>query len=109
MRGKAGWRWPKTLWVPKIRHSSDAGGGALRRTLRCRERKVPGTPGGRMHPEMLRQLINQHNRETIARVQEDRLASRISRALRSQRRHGQVAGHDNYAIPAIPDFVDGSL
>jgi hypothetical protein len=62
-----------------------------------------------MHPEMLRQLINQHNRETIARVQEDRLASRISRALRSQRRHGQVAGHDNYAIPAIPDFVDGSF
>jgi hypothetical protein len=61
-----------------------------------------------MHPEILRQLIEQRSRETQARAEENRLVRQL-RSLRSQRRNGLVAGHDAYAIPAIPDYVDGSF
>jgi hypothetical protein len=62
-----------------------------------------------MHPEILRQMIDQRSRETQARAEENRLARQLLRSLRSQRRDGLAAGHDGYAIPAIPDYVDGSF
>jgi hypothetical protein len=61
-----------------------------------------------MHPEILRQIIEQRSRESQARAAEGRLANQLLRALRSQRRHGSPITSD-YAIPAIPDFVDGSF
>jgi hypothetical protein len=61
-----------------------------------------------MHPEILRQIIEQRSRESQARAAEGRLANQLIRALRSQRRHGSPITSD-YAIPAIPDFVDGSF
>jgi hypothetical protein len=61
-----------------------------------------------MHPEILRQIIEQRSRESQARAAEGRLANQLIRALRSQRRHGSPIAND-YAIPAIPDFVDGSF
>ena len=61
-----------------------------------------------MHPEILRQIIEQRSRESQARAAEGRLANQLLRALRSQRRHGSAITSD-YAIPAIPDFVDGSF
>jgi hypothetical protein len=61
-----------------------------------------------MHPEIIRQLIEQNNRETRARAQENRIARDLMRALRLQRRNAAV-DHHGYHIPAIPDYVDGSF
>jgi hypothetical protein len=62
-----------------------------------------------MHPEILRQMIEQHSRETQARAKEERLARTITHTLRLRRRNGYVASSDAYAIPTIPDYVDGSF
>ena len=62
-----------------------------------------------MHPEILRQMIEQNTRETHARAHENRIARDLLRALRSQRRNASAAGRDEYHIPAIPDYVDGSF
>jgi hypothetical protein len=59
-----------------------------------------------MHPEILRQLIEQRTRETQARVQEQRL-SRIFRYASKRRQHGISAS--DYELPPIPDYVDGSF
>jgi hypothetical protein len=61
-----------------------------------------------MHPEILRQIIEQRSRESQARAQEVRRARQLRHALRAQRRNGS-ANADGYAIPAIPDYVDGSF
>jgi hypothetical protein len=56
-----------------------------------------------MHPEFLRELTSQHHREMRARAQENALA-RMLRAVR----HGSKAA-DEFVVPAIPDYVDGSF
>jgi hypothetical protein len=56
-----------------------------------------------MHPEFLRELTSQRNREMRARAQESALA-RMLRAVR----HGTKAP-DEFVVPAIPDYVDGSF
>jgi hypothetical protein len=62
-----------------------------------------------MHPEMLRQIIEQRSRETLARADRNRLAMQLIRTLRAQRRNGTTTPSDSYAIPAIPDYVDGTF
>ena len=58
-----------------------------------------------MHPEFLRELTNQRGREMREQAQRARLA----RMIRSSRR-GRARPEDNkIAIPAIPDYVDGSF
>jgi len=59
-----------------------------------------------MHPEMLRQLIEARSRETQNRARQDHLVRQLVRAQRAHRHNG-LTGDD--AIPAIPDYVDGSF
>jgi hypothetical protein len=59
-----------------------------------------------MHPEILRQLTEQRNLEAQTRAQRDRLAKQL---LRSLRHHSSAADSNVYAIPAIPDYIDGSF
>jgi hypothetical protein len=61
-----------------------------------------------MHPEILRQMIEQHTREAQARAKDERLARTTVHGLRLRRRNGSAAS-DAYPIPAIPDYVDGSF
>ena len=58
-----------------------------------------------MHPEILRQMSIQRGQELQQRAHRARLA-RI--AIRG-RRHGRGLPDDDFVIPAIPDFVDGSF
>ena len=63
-----------------------------------------------MHPEIARELTAQRGREMRAQARQAtavRAASRLRRALR----HGTGGHHaaDELAIPAIPDYVDGSF
>ena len=57
-----------------------------------------------MHPEILSQLAVQRGQEMRARA---RQASLARMAIRG-RRHGHRRP-DDFAIPAIPDYVDGSF
>ena len=60
-----------------------------------------------MHPEILRQLADQRRREMRARARQvtlARLATRIGR-----RGHRLPDEADEFVIPAIPDYVDGSF
>jgi hypothetical protein len=59
-----------------------------------------------MHPEILREITSQRGRELRTQAHEARMA-RMFRALR----HGASARHeaDEFVVPAIPDFVDGSF
>ena len=57
-----------------------------------------------MHPEILRELINQRGRE----MREQAHRARLARMIRSSRR-GRARPGDEIAIPAIPDYVDGSF
>jgi hypothetical protein len=58
-----------------------------------------------MHPEILRQLTAQRGREMRAQARQARL---VRMAIRG-RRHGLELPDDDFAIPAIPDYVDGSF
>ena len=58
-----------------------------------------------MHPEILRAMNDQRGRELRERAHRSRLAKM---AIRS-RRHGRDLPDDDFVIPAIPDFVDGSF
>jgi hypothetical protein len=60
-----------------------------------------------MHPEILRELNAQRTRELRDRAHQASLARSVSRALRGLRRHAHPA--DELAVPAIPDYVDGSF
>ena len=63
-----------------------------------------------MHPEILRELSAQRGREMQARAQRaslTRAASRVRRALR--RGTGGSGGAEDFVLPAIPDYVDGSF
>ena len=57
-----------------------------------------------MHPEFLRELSAQHGRELQAGAHQARLARILNRA-------GRRSAHaeDDFVLPAIPDFVDGSF
>jgi len=58
-----------------------------------------------MHPEILRELSVQRGRELRERAHRSRLARM---AIRS-RRHGRDLPDDDFVVPAIPDYVDGSF
>jgi hypothetical protein len=59
-----------------------------------------------MHPDVMRELIDQRGRELRSQVGQARLASSLRKALR-RRRHGGAA--DTFVAPAIPDYVDGTF
>jgi hypothetical protein len=63
-----------------------------------------------MHPEILRELTSQRGREIRAQAQQAMLARAVRRTLRA-RRHGNGTPDeaDEFAVPAIPDYVDGSF
>jgi hypothetical protein len=58
-----------------------------------------------MHPEILRELNAQHNRELRERAHQ----ARIARTLRAIRRGTGPAEAGQFDIPDIPDYVDGSF
>ena len=57
-----------------------------------------------MHPEILRELTAQRGREMRDRAHRAALVRIASRA----RRRG-VAETDEFVVPAVPDYVDGSF
>jgi hypothetical protein len=59
-----------------------------------------------MHPEILRAINTQRGRELRDRAHRARLARF---AIRSRRQHGHDLPDDDFAVPAIPDYVDGSF
>jgi hypothetical protein len=63
-----------------------------------------------MHPEMLAQIIQDRGRDMQARAAEDRLARGLFKARRARRRGDQQhTEQDSFVMPAIPDYVGGSL
>ena len=58
-----------------------------------------------MHPEILRAMNDQRGRELRERAHRARL---VRMAIRS-RRHGRDLPDDDFVVPAIPDYVDGSF
>ena len=58
-----------------------------------------------MHPEILRELNAQRGRELRDRAHRARLA----KMARGSRRHGRDLPDDDFVIPVIPDYVDGSF
>jgi hypothetical protein len=60
-----------------------------------------------MHPEILRELHAQHNRELRERANRASLARTVRRTLRALRRGTHSDGE--FVVPAIPDYVDGSF
>ena len=59
-----------------------------------------------MHPDILRELSSQRGRE----MREQAHRARLARMIRKSRRHGRdLPPDDEIAIPAIPDYVDGSF
>jgi len=58
-----------------------------------------------MHPEILREMSAQRGRDLRERAHRGRLARM---AIRS-RRHGRDLPDDDFVVPAIPDYVDGSF
>lgn len=66
-----------------------------------------------MHPEILRELSAARGRELQARARQAMLARTASRVRRALRR-GTVPsnlpdGAEEFVLPAIPDYVDGSF
>jgi hypothetical protein len=62
-----------------------------------------------MHPEILRELHSQRNRDLQQRAHKAQLARTVRRTLRAMRRGTHVAEADEFVVPAIPDYVDGSF
>jgi hypothetical protein len=63
-----------------------------------------------MHPEILRELTSQRGREMRDQAHRAGLVRMASRARRA-RRHG-LSGPgetDEFVVPAVPDYVDGSF
>jgi hypothetical protein len=58
-----------------------------------------------MHPEILRQINDQRGRELRERAHRSRLVRTVIRS----RRHGRDLPDDDFVVPAIPDYVDGSF
>jgi hypothetical protein len=62
-----------------------------------------------MHPEILRELTAQHGRDLRERAHRAHRARTAIQALRAMRRGAHVAEADEFVVPAIPDYVDGSF
>ena len=60
-----------------------------------------------MHPEILRELTSQRGREMRDRAHRAALVRIASRARRARRRG--LAETDEFVIPAVPDYLDGSF
>ena len=58
-----------------------------------------------MHPEILRAMNDQRGQEMRERAHRSRLARMAIRG----RRHGRDLPDDDFVVPAIPDYVDGSV
>ena len=58
-----------------------------------------------MHPEILRLMNDQRGHEMRARAHQARLA----RMIKSARRGHGVDQADDFVLPPIPDYVDGSF
>jgi hypothetical protein len=57
-----------------------------------------------MHPDMMRELMNQRAAETRARAHEARLAQAARKLARARRDLAEVSRM--FAVPEIPDYVD---
>jgi hypothetical protein len=62
-----------------------------------------------MHPEFLRQMIQQRDLEMRARAEHNRIVRQFIQNIRQQRRNGSVANRDAQVVAAVPDYVDGSF
>ncbi len=62
-----------------------------------------------MHPEILRELTSQRGREMRERAHQGMLARMAGKARRARRRGLSGPGEDEFVVPAIPDYVDGSF
>jgi hypothetical protein len=63
-----------------------------------------------MHPEILRELAAQRSREMRDRAHYALLVRTASKARRARRRGLTGSGDaDEFAVPVIPDYVDGSF
>ena len=58
-----------------------------------------------MHPEILRAMNAQRSREMQERAHQSRLARMAIRG----RRHRRNLPDDDFVVPAVPDYVDGSF
>jgi uncharacterized MAPEG superfamily protein len=61
-----------------------------------------------MHPEILRELNAQRGRDLRQRADRAQLARTAGKGRRAARRHARDAA-DAFAVPVIPDYVDGSF
>ena len=57
-----------------------------------------------MHPDMMRELMNQRAVETRARAHKARLAQATRKLARARRDLAEVSR--TFAVPEIPDYVD---
>ena len=62
-----------------------------------------------MHPEILREMYAQRSRDLQEIAHQAVLARTVSRALRALRHGTGVAKADEFVMPAVPDYVDGSF
>ena len=58
-----------------------------------------------MHPEIYRAMSDQRGQE----LRESAHRSRLARMARRGRRHGRDLRDDDFVVPAVPDYVDGSF
>jgi hypothetical protein len=58
-----------------------------------------------MHPEIMRELTAQHNRDLRDRAHR----AHVARTLRGLRRGRRLDEADEIVVPSIPDYVDGSF
>ena len=58
-----------------------------------------------MHPEILRAMSDQRGQEMRDRAHRSRLARMAIRG----RRHRRNLPDDDFVVPAVPDYVDGSF
>jgi len=62
-----------------------------------------------MHPEFLREMTDMRGRELRARAHQARMARLASLVSRRRRRERDSAEAGGFAMPAVPDYVDGSF
>ena len=62
-----------------------------------------------MHPEIMRELHSQRHRDLQQQAHRAQLARTLSRTLRALRHGTGVAKADEFVMPAVPDYVDGSF
>lgn len=60
-----------------------------------------------MHPDIMRELASQRGAERRSAARNASVARALRKAIRAQRTRAEA--HDNFAVPAIPDYVDGTF